>query len=131
MPTNEPSLAPTKDRMGWFYEILLANEVSGAAALQDGSSPQFLALYWLAYDDPMELDLDSTATVVVVERYVLTVLYFATGGEEWMIHTNVLSMSPVCDWHGVSCDGDGLVVELRLGESKPEEVKVLVSKCPC
>jgi hypothetical protein len=58
---------------------LLKNEVSGAEALQDESSPQFRALPWLANDDSMVLDLDSTRTLV--ERYVLSVLYFATTSE--------------------------------------------------
>jgi hypothetical protein len=112
---------------------LLQNEVSDAKALQDDSSPQFLALRWLANNDTMVLDLDSTSPVILVERYVLVVLYFATSAEAGLELLNFLSASSVCTWNnggrGVLCDDDDLVVALLLeGKSKHEEIIVLISK---
>jgi hypothetical protein len=108
---------------------LLQNEVSDAEALQDDSSPQFRALRWLANEDTAVLDLDSTPTVILVERYVLAVLIFATIGEGW---GGVLSATSVCEWNmrqrGVFCNEDGFIVSLGLCKSTHEEVPVLISK---
>jgi hypothetical protein len=71
-------------------------------------------------------------TVIIVERYVLAVLYFATSGEGWGDQRNFLSPSSVCEWHmwerGVACNEDDLVVALNLHKSTHEEVPVLISK---
>jgi hypothetical protein len=108
-------------------KILLQNEVADADALQDESSPQFLALRWLAENDPAVLDLDITPTVILVERYVLAVLYFATGTEGGLNKLNfLLSASSVCEWKDVFCNGDDLVVALLLGKSMQGEVIILV-----
>jgi hypothetical protein len=111
---------------------LLQNEVSGAEALQDDSSPQFRALRWLANEDTAVLDLDSSPTVILVERYVLAMLYFATRGEGWGDQRNFLSATSVCEWNmlekGVFCNEEDLVVALDLRKSAHEEVPVLNSK---
>jgi hypothetical protein len=121
-PTAAPTSAPTActSRECLLVEILLQNEVSGAEALRDASSPQFRALRWLANDDPMVLDLDSTPTLV--ERYILAVLYFATSGDGWGDQHNFLSATSVCEWNidliGAVCNEDDLVVNLDLRKSK-------------
>jgi hypothetical protein len=137
-PTKAPTTAPTActSRECLLGEILLQNEVSDAEALQDDSSPQFQALRWLANDDTAVLDLESTPTVIIVEQYVLAVLYFATRGEGWGDQLNFLSASSVCEWNngskGVSCNEDDLVVALFLGELKHGEVINLTSQfCIC
>jgi hypothetical protein len=112
---------------------LLQKEVLDTETLQDGSSPQSLALDWLANNGTMMLDLDlDLPRVILVERYVLAVLYFATSAEGGLDVLNFLSASSVCDWHvggrGVDCNEDDLVVALHLGKSKHEEVIVLISK---
>jgi hypothetical protein len=111
---------------------LLQNEVSDAEALQVVSSPQFRALRWLANEDTALLDLDSSPTVILVERYVLAMLYFATSGEGWGGQRNFLSATSVCEWNmseiGVFCNEEDLVVALDLRKSAHEEVPVLISK---
>jgi hypothetical protein len=125
-PTEAPSAAPTActSRECLLGKILLQHEVSGAEALRDDSSPQSRALRWLANDDPIMLDLDSTPTLF--ERYILAVLYFATSGEGWGDQSNFLSATSVCDWNndlrGAVCNEDDMVVDLNLSKSKHEEV---------
>ena len=48
------------------------------------------------------------------EREILQMLYDATGGEEWRRRDNWLTDAPLGDWHGVTTDGAGTVVELAL-----------------
>jgi hypothetical protein len=123
-PTQSPTAVPcTSLECLRLAEILLQNEVSDAEALQDDSSPQFLALRWLANNDTTVLDLDNTPTVNLVERYVLAVLYFATSTEG-----GLNALKSVCAWTDVSCNGDDLVIALNLSKSKHEEVIVLISK---
>jgi hypothetical protein len=131
-PTQSPTQSPaptTCTRLDCLAEILLQNEVSDAAALQDDSSPQFRALRWLANEDTAVLDLDSTPAVILVERYVLAMLYFATRGEGWFDHYSATS---VCEWNmwevGVFCNQEDLVVAILVCKSTHEEVPVLISK---
>jgi hypothetical protein len=75
-PTKTPTAAPTACSiiLDCLAEILLQNEVVNADTLQDESSPQFLALRWLANNDPAVLDLDScralcSCRAVLCHRY--------------------------------------------------------------
>jgi hypothetical protein len=142
-PTKAPTAAATAcTRLDCpLAEILLQNEVADAEALQDESSPQFRALRWLANENTTVLDLDSTSTVILLERYILAVLYFATGGGVWFDQLNFLSASSVCEWNdgqiqgssfsrGALCNDDDLLVDLNLRKSTHEEVSVLISKFP-
>ena len=47
-------------------------------------------------------------------REILELLYEATGGEEWRRRDNWLTDAPLNDWHGVTTDSEGRVVELAL-----------------
>jgi hypothetical protein len=128
-PTKAATAAPTAcTNLDCLAKILLQNEVADAEALQDESSPQFLALRWLVNNDTAVLDLDSTPPVILVERYVMAVYYFASGAKGGLNMLNFLTASSVCEWKGVLCNGDDLVVALLLGESKHGEIIVLISK---
>jgi hypothetical protein len=121
-PTQSPT-NPDSDRLKILREILLQNEVSGAEALQDDTSPQSRALRWLADEDPALLELGSTPTGILVARYVLVLLFFATNGEGWSDQFSFLSASSVCEWNnviGVGCNENDLIVLLRLCKSKHE-----------
>ena|GEM_PF-2996652 len=52
------------------------------------------------------------------ERDTLIILYYATRGDNWRYHTNWLTGVPLGEWHGVTTDGDGRVVELNLNANK-------------
>jgi hypothetical protein len=127
-PTKSPAPTACTSRECQLREILLQNEVANANTLQDESSPQFLALRGLANEDNTLLDLDSTPTMIIVERYVLAVLYFATNAKGVSNWLNFLFVSSVCGLNEVSCNGNDLVVALDLGKSKHGEVIVLISK---
>ncbi len=48
------------------------------------------------------------------EKAALVALYEATDGPNWEIATNWLSNLPLSEWHGVTTNTDGQVVELHL-----------------
>ena len=60
------------------------------------------------------------------DRAALVVFYYATDGPNWTNNTNWLSGAPLDDWHGVTTDADGRIVELTMtdnalsGEIPPE-----------
>lgn len=101
-------------------------------ALSDPASPQSQALNWLAHDDPAKLDLESAPSSVILERYALAVLYFATDGKNWKDDFRFLSARSVCEWHdddewegGVTCDeSKSFVEELNMCTSIVQIVNV-------
>jgi hypothetical protein len=85
-------------------------------ALQDLSSPQYLALDWMAYNDSADLQLPLSDDQVV-ERFVVVLLYFATDGASWLDPAGFLTSSlNTCAWNafnkGVGCNDEGSVVTL-------------------
>ena len=52
------------------------------------------------------------------DKEALVALYNATGGPNWESNDNWLSNAPVGEWHGVSVDAEGRVVDLLLGRNR-------------
>jgi len=98
----------------------------GKHTLKNTTSPQYKALEWLANDDPMQMALPSDedenhqqSNYQLAQRYILAVLYFATGGpNHWKKKFNWLSKQHVCDWKddgGVrKCDSKRQVMDISL-----------------
>ncbi len=96
------------------------------------SSLLFLAAALLAVAVVIGLDSGEPAPAMAQEtpsstdRAVLVALYNATIGPSWQGNTNWLSDRPINEWHGVTADANGRVVELRLrynslkGQMPPE-----------
>jgi Leucine-rich repeat (LRR) protein len=67
--------------------------------------PENLALWWLVGDDA------TYAPANKLERFALATLYFALGGSVWRRNYGWLSTTTTtCEWEGVTCDRDALVV---------------------
>ena len=76
----------------------------GPGTFQDPSSPQYEALFWLAEkDEGSELSDD---WVILNQRYVAAVFYFATNGHAWIPDKfqNWLSSQSICRWEHLGCD---------------------------
>jgi hypothetical protein len=133
-PTTSP--APTVSRFSSLETILEPFSVFVDAA--QPNTPQFRALSWLADDDPAQLDLEATPTNKLLERYVMTVFYFATVGEEWWEQISFLSSQQTCAWRyggsfatrGVVCGRDNQlrmiqIVNKNVGGTLPTELGLL------
>jgi hypothetical protein len=86
-------------------------------ALYSPGTPQFQALTWLVYDDPANLNFQLLPSKEdeLLERYVIALLYFSTGGDNWDDSSEFLSAFSVCSWNGVECDplfDNDVVVEI-------------------
>ena len=51
---------------------------------------------------------------ILIQRYSLIVLYYATNGANWFDNEGWLSDSDECDWYGVTCNDSGFVTGLQL-----------------
>lgn len=74
------------------------------------TDPRFLALDWILNNDEMELKVSDSN---LYQRYILALLAFRFSSLEW---TNWLTGTDECEWYGVTCDDDGTVIGLEVGE---------------
>jgi hypothetical protein len=96
----------------------------------DESLPQYKALWWIVHDDPAQmmtmirmkmLDENLSLSNMIVERYIMAALYFATDRPNWILQINLLGNCSICNWNnlddGVGCNGKGSVVTLAMCSS--------------
>jgi Leucine-rich repeat (LRR) protein len=122
-----PSAVPTMVNRRWDYLLGVIGDLTlPADAVEDGqtpaeyfadtTTPQYLALQWMAEQD-MEFDIFSKDRLIVLERYVATLMYFSTNGPtRWVDSLNFVTSSlSVCDWQnatsgrGISCNQDSFI----------------------
>lgn len=102
--------------------------LSGLAAerFDDVEHPAYRAYNWIVDDDDMHLCPDDEN---LLQRYILALLYFTTGGDGWTkcsrdasmpcSRNSFLSDSHECEWGGVTCDDLQQVQKLNLGKPPP------------
>jgi hypothetical protein len=103
-------------------EWLIASGFSEASAFENPSSPQNLAVRFMA-----EGSYDIKEGISWIERYVLSVFYYAMNGPEWKYQFEFHEQSlPTCTWYqnvqfsgisiafGASCDDIGRVNSLQI-----------------
>ena len=93
----------------------IVRPISGYDALLDATSPQFLALDWIANRDTYRMDPDDP---LLIQRYALAVLYFSTNGKGWKKTFKWLTGVHECEWKadgGVrQCNEQGEITDLSL-----------------
>lgn len=131
-PTSDAN--PENDHSSRLQSLRdIVGSLSGFHSLDDPLKPQFMALNWLASKDAAELDLEYEMYKTLAERYLISLLYFATNGEMWTEQYSFLSSKHICEWNeavpydekefypsnetGIICDQDGNVAEIVLGTS--------------
>lgn len=104
----------------------IVESISDPSLLSNTSTSQYLAIEWLIDDDMYFRQLpanwvDVDTKQYIIERYVMAVLYYSTGGDAWILDLNFLSNHSICEWNlknrsGVACDSDGFVKGIGFGE---------------
>ena len=74
-PFDRPTSDSREDQI-----FLQLTAITDPATLDDPETPQGRAYQWLANEDPRQLD---PGDPTLDQRYILTTLYYATGGDEW------------------------------------------------
>jgi len=126
LDAEEKILRDGSKRFQVASKLLLLQSVTDREVLLNASltTPQYIALKWLADEDEAKTDL--TNEVTLIQRYSLAVLFFSSGGgDSWTDTHNFTSALNECEWysvkagirHGVAeCSEDGIVTKLRLSK---------------
>jgi hypothetical protein len=95
----------------------IAISISGQESIDDEYSPQRKAYMWIVYDDTLyQNENESLNRDAVIQRYVLSVFFYATNGPLWA-DNNWLSGSECAGaWTGIKCNSQDQVISLFLGE---------------
>ena len=116
-PTWPPTLAPTLSAESRLEVILeTAALLSGSDISNVTNSSQFQAIHWMAEEDPFT-NLILNEPDRLMQRYILSLLYFQTRGQYWNDQLNFLSDQTECSWfHDIlsACDDDGFLINLQL-----------------
>lgn len=127
---TEQSWFDDSERYFAIEQYIFKNNISSLTDLQDRSSPQHLAANWIANKDGMHLDIPphgsrAPSSLSFIERYVLAVFYYATGGPGWTHQLNFLTDEHVCTWYGMlpkdestTSDVDAQVITLGIHACK-------------
>ena len=103
---NDDNEGPTRMNFGTWVDLL--DGISDTDVLEDPTTSQYKAVNWLIYDDSEALDPMEEPLSDLIQRYVIAVVFFATGGE------SLIQNSTVCEWDGVECqDGHAMSIDLR------------------
>jgi hypothetical protein len=113
----EPTLTPPQD----LIELISSASSDGGVALVDPSTPQNMALKWIAEDPNLAKYTDQEK----IQRYALATLYYTTKGDSWTNNDYWLSDKDVCGkWYNndgddmaVDCTSDGAVSDLDLRDN--------------
>ena len=122
----------------------------------NASEDRIEALRWIVEEDQMQLPIpasnttiDDPASTKLLERYIATLLYIATNGEDWYEQFNFLSQFDVCRWSlsfadengfnvdgtvdvkGLGCNKNGRVVTIRICECIRREFVIFVFFLSC
>lgn len=123
--TLSPSQAPSME-----YEIVLNNalrESLGETTLAfEKGTDQWKARMWMIHNDPTKFSLIVTQEVSkrITQRYALMTIYFAFGGVtskgiDWLDIDE-------CESELISCDNNGILQALALGELKYDDALLLL-----
>lgn len=98
--------------------------------IRDGTTPQGKATTWIILED---IRLLCPSDTKLVQRWVMAVMYFSTGGPNWLQCSRedigcgalapfvnqlpFLSPASECEWAGLSCNFDACVTEIEFEEN--------------
>ena len=145
-PTSAPSVSSgTSPIIDQVKDLLIAEFPDSATAMEDTSSPQYMALEWIVQQlQPFrrtrrQRQLQAiTADPRLVQRWTLAVIFFSTGGRigegtspsTWRSSDGWLSFPNECQWSFITCDESGKVKELVIEDNMligpvPPEIALL------
>lgn len=101
---DEPASRP-RPYYNEIVDFIVSNRISSESDVDNSSSPQSRAIFWLMQDDPANVvvptssGLDTYKGYKYMVRYVMAVTFFALDGPSWEFDLKFLSEEDVCDWN--------------------------------
>jgi len=112
-PSSQPSLTPSESvqpssipsftRTTKIQDLLLLSTVSESDVLNDEASPQGKAFLWITSETNSQL-MPGNDDDKIIQRYVLSVLYYALNGANWKAMEGWLTDGDECNWEDISCE---------------------------
>jgi hypothetical protein len=100
---SRPTASPVSSLLQTFRTELLNYNVSSSHNLDHNGTPQNKAFNWLVNHDHF---LNASSPVEdVIDRYVLGVLYYADGGNQWSNPSSFLTFRSICLWNAANITG--------------------------
>jgi hypothetical protein len=131
-PVIDIDLSGSSQREGHLLILMSELSVEGAdkASLADEKSPQRKALYWIANEDPLQLEIPEThedlSFPAFIQRYAVAVLGFAFG-KDAMAPLGFLTNTSECEWNADYRRPDGSVLQQGvICNGAPNQVQKLV-----
>jgi Leucine-rich repeat (LRR) protein len=110
------------DRFQAALNYLVNNQITNQDDLTNSHTPQYAALNWMAGEDAVMYELESDQ---FLQRYALSVLYFATGGAQaWGRTLGFASSTQECSWNEIIHVAEYLTQELAVGASCNSNLQV-------
>ena len=119
----------TSKRKDSIMDLLLDSKVSLRKDLEDPGKPQGQALAFVVNSDIFDVTVQEDRQRII-ERYVVTVLYYHLGGQNWTRRLNFLTPMDHCEWYtrflidqdtsahvGILCDETNTVIAINLCKS--------------
>jgi serine/threonine protein kinase len=100
--TLEPSDPLTQRQRMFLNALRAADPPISESPFFDPQSAQYQALDFLASTDGLNLDPEAVDLPELLDRFVLSVLYYSTDGENWDNQLEFLQPINSCEWHGVA-----------------------------
>ena len=115
MPTRLPTTAPTESKIVALRDFLVSVFPSLQESFVGVLSPQYLSLEWVSNNR----DLDLFSDEKIIQRFVLSTVYFSMDGDRWRNNAWWLTDEDECSWHTSTtsrppCDETGAIVNLHL-----------------
>ena len=88
--------------------------VSDVMLLDTKHTSQYKAFMWMARIDPSPVDLELTPRSIIIQKYIMVLIYISTNGKRWNEQNLYLTEASVCDWIGLTCNDNGEIVSIIL-----------------
>jgi len=89
--------------------INMITRFSGLKTFKNETAPHYKAMCWWLNDLNNRNNMNYHESMLI-QRYLLALIYFSNGGVKWHNAKNWISQEPECTWYGISCEVDQNII---------------------